>query len=107
MTRIARRPRLSLCLATLLAAFPLQALLHAQVVINEIHYAEDNAAIHSEFIELYNACAASVDLSGWFFEKGIIYTFPAGTTLAAGSYLVVCEDPATLQSKWGSRAWEC
>jgi hypothetical protein len=29
----------------------------AGVVINEIHYDEDNPTIHSEFIELYNAGA--------------------------------------------------
>ncbi|HEX5176405.1 MAG TPA: lamin tail domain-containing protein, partial [Chthoniobacteraceae bacterium] len=71
------------------------------VVINEIHYTEDNPTVHSEFIELYNAGTASVDLSGCYFDSGINYTLPAGTILAAGAYLVVCEDPATLQTKWG------
>src|SRR5687767_4359640 len=71
------------------------------LVINEIHYTEDNPTIHSEFIELYNAGATAIDLSGWYFDDGISYAFPAGTIVAPGGYLVVCEDPATLQSKWG------
>lgn len=71
------------------------------VVINELHIAEDDATIHSEFIELYNAGATTVNLSGWFFDNGINFTFPSGTTLALGAYLVVCEDPATMTSRYG------
>lgn len=71
------------------------------VVINELHIAEDDRTIHSEFIELYNAGTAAADLSGWYFDKGINFTLPVGTTLAAGAYLVLCEDPATMQSRYG------
>ncbi len=71
------------------------------VVINEIHIAEDDNTIHSEFIELYNAGPAAADLSGWYFDKGINHVLPVGTSLAAGAYLVVCEDPATMQSRFG------
>lgn len=70
------------------------------VVINELHIAEDDPTIHSEFIELYNASATPADLSGWYFDKGINFTLPVGTTLAAGGYLVLCEDPATISSRY-------
>lgn len=71
-----------------------------QVVINEIHYNEDDPTVHSEFIELYNPGTAAVDVSGWFFDQGINFTLPSGSTIPANGYLVVCEDPATLQAKW-------
>ena len=72
------------------------ARLNAQVVINEIHYEPENKTAAEEFIELYNASEAPVDLSGWYFSNGIIFTFPDGTLLPAGDYLVVAEDPAVL-----------
>lgn len=62
------------------------------IVINEIHYNPDLAYQLVEFIELYNAGDEAVDLSGWYFSDGVSYTFPSGTSLAAGAYLVVTED---------------
>jgi hypothetical protein len=62
------------------------------IVINEIHYNPDLAYELVEFIELYNAGNQAVDLSGWYFSDGVSYTFPSGTTLAAGAYLVITED---------------
>ena len=75
---------------------------HAQqVVINEIHYDEDDPTVHSEYIELHNPGTQPQDLSGCYFSEGISLTFPAGTVVAPGGFVVVCEDPAVLQSKWG------
>jgi len=70
------------------------------VVINEIHYDEDDPTVHSEFIELHNPGPAEVALGGWYFSDGPPFAFPAGTVLAAGGYLVVGEHAATLQTKW-------
>ena len=65
------------------------------VVINEIHCDPPNAKTYpTEFIELYNRLPNAVDLSGWAFTRGIRYTFPPSTTLAAHGYLVVAESPA-------------
>jgi len=72
----------------------------AAVVIHEIHYDPDVKTEPVEFIELHNNGLAT-DLSGWSFDQGIDYTFPAGTIMAPGSYLVVAEDPAALQTKFG------
>ena len=69
----------------------------ANPVINEIlyrpgsNYPEDTAL---EFIELHNPSEEDVDLSGWAFTDGVNYTFPDGTTLASGAFLVVAADPA-------------
>jgi len=75
------------------------------IVIDEIMYhplqvpqsgtADDES---KTWVELYNKGTQMVTLSGWRFDKGISYTFPEGTTLAAGGYLVVARDRAYLAS---------
>jgi len=62
------------------------------MVINEIHYNPDLSYELVEFIELYNAGDKAIDLSGWYFSKGVTYTFPPGTNIAGGEYIVVTED---------------
>jgi hypothetical protein len=76
----------------------------AQVVINEIHYDPEVKTEPAEFIELYNAAITTMNLSGWYFSDGIQYTFPSGTTIAPGGYVVVAQSPATLQAKFGATA---
>ena len=76
----------------------------SQVVINEIHYDARNEASAEEFIELYNPGSTALDLSGWSLTDAVEFTFPAGTTIPANSYLVICEDPATLNSVYGVTA---
>lgn len=85
------------------------SLVRAAVVINEIHHSPDVKTEPVEFIELYNAGTDLVDLSGWAFTEGVSFTFPAGTQLAAGSYLVVAQNPAALRAKFGVNSlgpWE-
>ena len=81
-----------------------------KVIINEVLYAQtgSTAATNDEFIEIYNASNASVDLSGWKLANGNLienstdgsgsitgssanpaYLFPSGTTLAPGQYAVI------------------
>ena len=70
------------------------------IVINEIFYharpvfADPNNAVlfaenPAEWIELHNRTGASADLSGWQLDDAISHTFPPGTSLAAGGFLVV------------------
>ncbi len=61
------------------------------VVINELFYAP-SAGDSLEFVELHNASNRSVDLSGWSLDRGIQFTFPDGTSIAAGSFVVVAND---------------
>jgi hypothetical protein len=89
--------RCALWLGALLLPVPLWS---QSVVINEIHYDEDDPTVHSEFIELHNPGAVAVPMGGWYFSDGVPFVFPAGTVLSPGGYLVVCEDPATLRTKW-------
>ena len=73
----------------------------SSVVINEIHYDEDTKTVRAEFIELLNPSEDPVDLSGYYFSDGIDFVFPGGTILTSGGYLVVAEEPATIQSRFG------
>jgi hypothetical protein len=70
-----------------------------RVAISEIMYhpvlanLDDN---RHEFIELHNAGAEPVNLGGWRLEGEVRFTFAAGSTLAAGQYLVVARNRAAL-----------
>jgi autotransporter-associated beta strand protein len=75
-------------------------LVPSTAVINEFHYNPlDNTSLE-EFIELHNPGDAAIDLTGWTLSDAVTYTFPAGTTLPAGGYLVVAENPSVLQTKY-------
>lgn len=86
-------------------SFTLQAVEPSNdIVINEIHPNPPENHIRQEFVELHNPANSDKDLSGWRFSRAIDYTFPAGTILRAGGYLVIAEDPSTLQSTLGVEA---
>ena len=51
------------------------------IVINEIMYHPPTEFEGEEYIELYNRGKTSVDVSGWKFTKGILYTFPLSTII--------------------------
>jgi len=76
------------------------------IVINEImyHHQPTNhdpyAESGEEWIELFNRGTSTVDMTGWTFSDGIDYTFPAGTTMTQGEYLVVARDAASLASNY-------
>ncbi len=72
-----------------------------EIVINEIHYDPPENAVPAEFIELHNPGLSDVDLSGWTISGGLSFTFPASTSIPAGGYLVVAQDPPTLQALYG------
>jgi len=78
--------------------------LQAAPVINELHYNNDDNTVLNEFIEIHNPDPAALDLSGWELNGAVRFTFPAGTTLRAGGYLVIGEDPATLASEFNIQA---
>ena len=71
----------------------------ADIQITEVHYNPDDAGGYLdadyEFIELYNAETTAVDLSDYTFTQGIVYTFPAATSIAAGEFIIVCANSAT------------
>jgi hypothetical protein len=62
------------------------------VVVNEV---ESSGGTPGDWIELYNAGSGTADVSGWKLKDNddthAFYVVPAGTTIAAGGFLVVEE----------------
>ena len=57
-----------------------------------------------EFIELQNTGATSLDLSSVSFTAGIGFTFPEGTSLAPGAFVVIARNPAQFAAHFGGSA---
>lgn len=86
------------------ASFATTPLVPNTAVINEIHYhPADNTSLE-EFIELHNPGDAALDLSGWTLSDAVTFTFPGGTTLPVGGYLVIAGNPSVILSKYGKSA---
>lgn len=70
-----------------------------QVVISEIMASP--AVANAAFVELYNRSTTnSFDLSGWQF-KGLGYVFPAGSSIAPNSFLVLANNRAAFAAAYG------
>ncbi len=74
------------------------------IVINEIHYNPDVKTELVEFVELHNRGSATADLADWRLAEAIEYSFPAGTSIPAGGFLVVVRNPAAFQAKFNAQA---
>lgn len=70
------------------------------IVISEINYhpADRTDLRNLEFVELCNTLPWAEDLSGFELTGEISYTFPAGTSIPAGGYVVVAAVPADVQT---------
>ncbi len=71
------------------------------VVFNEIMYHPGQTQTSGEWIELHNQMAVDVDISGWSIKDGVTYTFPEGTILPGGGYLLIAQSPAALETETG------
>ncbi len=91
-----RRLTRVLCLGC--CALPWLARADSIVVFNEIMYHPATNEAVREWIELYNQNAVNVDLSGWQLSGGVGFTFPDGTVITGGGYLVVAISPADLMA---------
>src|SRR5690606_33629293 len=63
-----------------------------QTIIQGQPYTKSN----EEWIELFNRSLSPIDLSGWSFDDAVGFSFPQGTILGPGQYLVVSNDAAAL-----------
>jgi hypothetical protein len=76
------------------------------IIPTEIMYhpaepANANGGESGEFIELFNSADQPLDLSDYAFDRGITYTFPAGSIIQARSYVLVAKDPQAIQNQYG------
>jgi len=70
-----------------------------KLVINEIMY--NPAVPNASFVEIYNSSTANAfDLTGWRLE-GANFTFPGGSVIAPGGFLVVAEDRVAFAQAYG------
>ncbi len=77
------------------------------VKINELYPNPTGTDEDQEFVELYNAGSAPISLDGWTLqvatsEWGDLYTFPGGTTLSAGAFLLVGGGMTETPYQWES-----
>ena len=68
----------------------------AVVVFNEVQYNPAGESEDGEWVELFNQMGIKTDISGWRIA-GIGYTFPQGTVVDPGDYVVVAKTPAAGQ----------
>ncbi|MCB9742890.1 MAG: lamin tail domain-containing protein [Alphaproteobacteria bacterium] len=81
--------------------------LHEDVVIHELLYhhaphsveGEPFAEVEQEWIELYNRGEVAVDLGGWQLADAVRFTFPEGSRIEPGAYLVVARDAEALRAQ--------
>ncbi len=71
----------------------------SSIVINEIHYNPLDGDEEKEFVEIFNRGESTVDLTGWAFDEGIDFSFPA-VSLPAGSYLVIARNPELIRETY-------
>lgn len=73
------------------------------IVFSELNYNSDSTTNSSNWVELYNYGTTAIDLGGWFLKdnnNANLFTFPAGTSLAADARLVVVNDVADFISQF-------
>ncbi|HAD11719.1 MAG TPA: hypothetical protein DCF33_04690 [Saprospirales bacterium] len=89
-------------LTTLALALCLTIMANAQIVITEIMYNPPESGNDSlEYFELHNLGTVPADISSWNFTQGITFTFPAGTVMPAGGYLILAKNANAFQSVFG------
>lgn len=82
---------------TLTALFEVDSTYQPQLVINEIMYADKPSRKGGDWVELYNASDAPINLDQWTLGDQTSdnrFSFPAGTTLPPEQYIIICRDPS-------------
>src|SRR5205085_1280404 len=54
-----------------------------------------------EFIELFNSNPFAEDISGYRISGDVSYTFPPGTMIQGGAFLVIAHNPADVMAVYG------
>jgi len=73
----------------------------SSIVINEINYNSASDFDTEDWVELYNNYGSDIDMSGWIFkdeDDTPFYTFPAGTIIPTGGYVIICRDTSVFKT---------
>ncbi len=77
----------------------------ASLNLTEIHYHPLDEGLQSgrlyEFLELQNAGLLDIDLSLIGFINGVDFTFPSGTALAPGDFIVIASNAVSFEQRYG------
>ena len=80
-----------------------------ELLVTEIMYhPPDDGEIDGdefEFIELKNVANTNLDLSGVHFSNGIEFTFPNGTMIGAGEFVVLVRNPEAFAMKYPGKTF--
>ena len=79
---------------------------NSDVVINEVMYHSIADDPQDEYVELYNKGSQAVDMTGWYFNKGINFAMPNGLSIGPGRYLVIARNPVRIRALHGLSASE-
>lgn len=73
------------------------------LVLNEIHYHSLSPLgdPEEEYVEVHNFGEQALELTGYSLAEGIDYSFPDGTIIPAGGFLVVARNPEALAELHG------
>ena len=69
------------------------------LVLSEIMYHPTNSSL--EFIEVFNSRGEPQDLSGFQIAGSVNYTFPNGSQIDGGGFVVIAKSPPDLQNVYG------
>ncbi len=82
-----------------------------KLVINEIHYHPIDEGIvdtpgyvdgdEFEFLEIKNVSNVTLELQGVHFTDGIGFTFPPGSSIEAGDFVVLAENEVEFENRYG------
>ena len=74
-------------------------------MLTEIHYHPLDEGLNSgklyEFLEFKNPDTVSLNLSLANFVNGIDYTFPSGTTIGTGEFIVIASNSVSFEQRYG------
>src|SRR5687768_7152140 len=68
------------------------------VVFNEVMYHPPGNEELLEWVELHNQMAVDMDISAWSLRGGLEFTFPEGTIVKGGAYLLLARNPSVMKS---------
>lgn len=77
--------------------------INAALVISEIMYNPPESTDSLEYIEIFNKGSESIDLTNFYFSKGIEFVFPQ-QSIPAGGFVVVCQNAEAISNTFGIQA---
>ena len=95
------RPGLLSLIASALLVLGLERSASSQIFITEILYNAEPVNTGGEFVELHNSGKEAVDVGNWVLVDAVNYSFPSGTTIEPGAYVVIARNATEAAEFYG------